>query len=110
MHRPRYDDWSFPKGKLAAGESDEEAALREVHEETGIEAKILSELPLVEYAHRSGEPKIVRYWLMAEIGGTFSSNAEVDELRWLSPKEARSLLTYARDQAVLDAAVDAADP
>ena len=59
VHRPRYDDWTFPKGKVVAGEEDEEAALREVLEETGIVAEIVRELPTVEYAHRTGRAKSV---------------------------------------------------
>ena len=107
VHRPRYDDWTFPKGKVLGGESDDEAALREVLEETGIVAEIVSELPSVEYSHRSGTPKSVRYWLMRETGGAFEPNDEVDELRWCSPTEAAAVLTYERDRAVLDAAVTA---
>jgi 8-oxo-dGTP pyrophosphatase MutT (NUDIX family) len=110
VHRPRYDDWTFPKGKVIAGERDEEAALREVREETGIDAEILRELPSVDYTHRSGAVKSVRYWLMRETGGTFDPNDEVDRLRWLPPAEAATLLTYGRDRAVLDAAVSATDP
>jgi 8-oxo-dGTP pyrophosphatase MutT (NUDIX family) len=109
VHRPRYDDWTFPKGKVIAGERDEEAALREVREETGIDAEILRELPSVDYTHRSGAAKSVRYWLMRETGGTFDPNDEVDRLRWLPPAEAATLLTYGRDRVVLDAAVSATD-
>jgi 8-oxo-dGTP diphosphatase len=110
VHRPRYDDWTFPKGKVVAGEEDEDAALREVREETGIDAEILRELPSDDYTHRSGAAKSVRYWLMRETGGTFDPNDEVDQLRWLPPAEAATLLTYERDRAVLGAAVSATDP
>lgn len=110
VHRPRYDDWTFPKGKLVEGESEEDAALREVLEETGIVAEIIGELPTVEYDHRSGTPKSVRYWLMRETGGTFDPNDEVDRLQWLPPSQAAATLTYERDRAVLDAALSATDP
>jgi len=104
VHRPRYDDWSLPKGKLDAGESFEEAALREVWEETGLGVSLGEELPPVEYVVR-GRPKRVRYWLMSvESDPGFSANDEVDELRWLSPREAASLLTYDRDKGVVEAA------
>jgi 8-oxo-dGTP diphosphatase len=105
VHRPRYDDWSLPKGKLDAGESFEEAALREVEEETGLRCRLERELPSVEYEVR-GRPKIVRYWLMAvESDPGFEPNDEVDDLRWLSPADAAALLTYDRDQGVVAAAV-----
>jgi 8-oxo-dGTP diphosphatase len=110
VHRPRYDDWTFPKGKVVAGEEDEDAALREVREETGIEAEILRELPTVEYTHRSGLAKSVRYFLMRETGGAFDPNDEVDRLQWLPPSRAADALTYERDRAVLDAAVSATEP
>ncbi len=103
-HRPRYDDWSLPKGKLDPGESFEQAALREVEEETGLVARLVRELPSVEYEVR-GRPKLVRYWLMAvEADAGFEPNDEVDELRWLSPAAAVELLTYDRDKGVVRAA------
>jgi 8-oxo-dGTP diphosphatase len=104
VHRPRYDDWSLPKGKLDAGESFEQAALREVEEETGLRCELVRELPSVEYEVRA-RPKLVRYWLMtvdSDLG--FSPNSEVDELRWLSAADAAALLTYDRDKEVLSAA------
>jgi 8-oxo-dGTP diphosphatase len=104
VHRPRYDDWSLPKGKLDEGETFEEAALREVWEETGLRCALGSELPSVHYEVR-GRPKVVRYWSMSvEDDPGFSPNDEVDELRWLSPPDAVSLLTYDRDKGVVAAA------
>jgi 8-oxo-dGTP diphosphatase len=105
VHRPRYDDWSLPKGKLDSGETFEEAALREVEEETGLRARLVRDLPSVEYAAR-GRPKLVRYWLMSvESDPGFVPNDEVDELRWLSPADASELLTYDRDKGVVAAAL-----
>ena len=104
VHRPRYDDWSLPKGKLDPGESFEEAALREVEEETGLRCRLVRELPAVRYEVR-GRPKLVRYWLMeVESDPGFVANDEVDELRWLDPADARALLSYERDRELLAAA------
>jgi 8-oxo-dGTP diphosphatase len=103
VHRPRYDDWTFPKGKLDPGESFEDAALREVEEETGVRCTLGRELPSTTYEAK-GRPKLVRYWLMApdvELG--FAPNEETDDLRWVTPGEARSLLTYDRDRELLAA-------
>ena len=101
VHRPRYDDWTLPKGKLDPGESFEQAALREVEEETGLRARVVRELPATTY--RVGRrPKVVRYWLMEVADdAAFVPNDETDELRWVSPDEALRLLTYDRDRDVL---------
>ena len=101
VHRPRYDDWSFPKGKLRDGESHEAAALREVEEETGLRCELERELPSMEYRDRHGRPKVVRYWTMRPVAGSFIPNAEVDELRWAQPDEALTLLAYERDRDLL---------
>ena len=103
VHRPRYDDWTFPKGKLDPGESFESAALREVEEETGVRCSLGRELPSSHY-EVNGRPKLVRYWLMTPQGETpFVPNDETDDLRWVAPNEARALLTYDRDRDVLSA-------
>jgi 8-oxo-dGTP diphosphatase len=98
VHRPRYDDWSLPKGKLDKGESFEDAALREVEEETGLRCTLIRELPTVRYRVR-GRPKEVRYWAMEVVEETpFAPNDEVDEVRWLEPRDALALLSYDRDR------------
>jgi len=102
VHRPKYDDWSLPKGKLDPGESSEEAALREVEEETGIRCSLGDELSPVTYADRHGRPKVVRYWAMEPVGGQFAPNHEVDEVRWVTPAGAGALLSYARDRQVTE--------
>jgi 8-oxo-dGTP pyrophosphatase MutT (NUDIX family) len=101
VHRPRYDDWSFPKGKLLPGESGEAAALREVEEETGFVCRLDDELATSEYVDGRGRPKVVRYWLMTSLSGEFVPHAEVDEVRWLPLDEAEPALTYERDREVL---------
>ena len=103
VHRPRYDDWTFPKGKLDPGESFEDAALREVEEETGLRCTLEAELPSTEYRDTKDRPKIVRYWQMeVDEDPGFVPNDEVDELRWLPMGEAAKLLTYERDSELLD--------
>lgn len=103
VHRPRYDDWSFPKGKLDPGEDDETAALREVWEETAIRAQLHDELPQVSYQDRKGRHKVVRYWTMSVIqAGDFHPSHEVDELRWLPIGKAGTLLTYEHDRKLVD--------
>ena len=102
VHRPRYDDWSLPKGKLDRGESFEDAALREVLEETGLRCRLRHELDSIRYADNKGRPKIVRYWLMdiAEDRG-FVPNEEVDALLWLEIPDAVARLTYEHDQELV---------
>ena len=103
VHRPRYDDWTLPKGKLDPGESFEEAATREVEEETGLRASLVRELPGTSY-NATGRPKVVRYWLMDVVHeGSFVPNDETDQLRWVTPEEALGLLSYDRDRDVLRA-------
>lgn len=106
VHRPHREDWSLPKGKLDAGESFEEAALREIREETGFDVVLGEELTEVRYEDHKGRPKLVRYWLMTIVGGEFTENDEVDELRWVAPNDALSLLTYENDHAVVREAAE----
>ena len=102
VHRPRYDDWTFPKGKVDPGESDEDAAVREVEEETGYRCSLELELPSTRYIDGRGRPKLVRYWLMRVVDGEFEVNNEVDQLEWLTPAAASSRLTYDRDRELAE--------
>ena len=105
VHRPRYDDWTLPKGKHEPGEDDIAAALREVREETGFHGRIERDLGVVRYTvEKQGviRPKVVRYYVMrAAAAGPFLPNDEVDELRWVTREQAAQLLSYARDREVL---------
>jgi 8-oxo-dGTP pyrophosphatase MutT (NUDIX family) len=102
VHRPRYDDWSLPKGKLDPGERWEDAALREVEEEIGLRCALGDELPPVAYTDNKGRAKVVRYWLMEGCDGSFSPNDEVDEVRWLPAPDAAALLTYPHDRELVE--------
>jgi 8-oxo-dGTP pyrophosphatase MutT (NUDIX family) len=108
IHRPKYDDWSLPKGKLDPGETHEQAAVREVREETGWQVEVGVGLGLITYEH-DGRPKRVEYWGMRAIAGGFVPNKEVDDLRWLPQDETRALLSYDRDREVLDRFVASLD-
>jgi 8-oxo-dGTP diphosphatase len=99
VHRPRYDDWSLPKGKLDPGETWEECALREVEEEVGLRCRLGDELPPVSYRDNKGRAKVVRYWLMEPLDGSgpFTPNDEVDDMRWVDVEEAAAVLSYPHD-------------
>jgi 8-oxo-dGTP diphosphatase len=104
VHRPRYDDWSLPKGKAEPGESDDETALREVAEETGYVCRLGADLGEVRYADRFGRPKVVRYWAMEPIEDHgLGPGDEVDERRWVTVADAVAVLSYDRDADILDA-------
>jgi 8-oxo-dGTP diphosphatase len=100
IHRPRYDDWSLPKGKLDAGEHVLQAAVREVAEETGLTAVVGRRSLTTRYPIPEGL-KTVDYWLMRAVGGEFEPNHEVDELRWLPVDAASALLSHEHDRAVV---------
>jgi 8-oxo-(d)GTP phosphatase len=107
IHRPRYDDWTLPKGKVDAGDADLLAtAEREVREETGLRGRLGADLGEIHYTVK-GRPKVVRYWAMeladdGSAGSTFEPNHEVDELAWLPPDEARARLVYLPDAEIVD--------
>ena len=106
VHRPRYDDWSFPKGKRDSDDDGDEAtALREVEEETGFACVLGVELRATRYRDSKGRSKLVRYWLMELPDGVngdgFVVNREVDELRWCTATEADRILTYEHDRVLL---------
>lgn len=106
VHRPRYDDWSLPKGKLDPGETAPAAAVREVAEETGFACVLGRHLSAVEYQVPAGR-KRVEYYAAQAGDGVFAPDPtedppEVDELRWLAPEVAREQLSYSHDRAVLD--------
>jgi 8-oxo-dGTP diphosphatase len=109
IHRPRYMDWSLPKGKLDPGEGWLEAALREVEEETGFRCRAGEELSPVGYLDRKGRSKLVRYWLMEPLAGGFEPHDEVDEIRWLSPGDAEEQLTYEHDRELVREALARGD-
>lgn len=108
IRRPRYGDWTLPKGKRKRGETALEAALREVAEETGQRAR--PGLPLGASRYQfAGRDKVVEYWAMEALGGDFVAGDEVDEVRWLPAAEAEALLSYARDREILRRFVDLGD-
>jgi polyphosphate kinase len=112
VHRPRYDDWSLPKGKLDSGESWATAAIREIHEETGVTVRLGRELSTTRYTDRDGRPKTVRWWLATPVDGRPAdrpADREIDAARWATTSEARALLTYDADVELLDEALRHAD-
>jgi 8-oxo-dGTP diphosphatase len=99
IHRPKYDDWSFPKGKLEEGESFEDAALREVEEESGWRCEIRTELEPTRYTDDKGREKVVRWWeMIARERGSWQANDEVDDVAWVPLSEVDSYLTYELDR------------
>ena len=101
VHRPRYDDWSLPKGKLLPDEHAADGALREVEEETGYQCELRWELAETRYKDGQGRHKRVRYYAMRPLAGEFRAGKEVDAIRWASPAAAPQLLSYPRDAAVV---------
>jgi 8-oxo-dGTP pyrophosphatase MutT (NUDIX family) len=102
VHRPAYDDWTFPKGKLLRGETEEEAAVREVEEETGLRCQLGREVGTTSYRDPQGRQKTARYWEMAPIEGELAATNEVDEARWVPLEDAADMLTHARDRELLE--------
>lgn len=105
VHRQRYDDWSLPKGKAKPGESDEECALREIEEETGLRCRLGAELTTTMHLDAEGRPKRVRWWLMEPLAGAFEPSDEIDDLQWVDAGAAASLLSYERDAALVEEAL-----
>ncbi|GAA2387144.1 NUDIX hydrolase [Streptomyces glaucosporus] len=109
VHRPRWDDWSHPKGKCRKGEGALVAAVREVREETGMDCRPGAMLSTVRYAVK-GVPKEVHYWEAEATGGAFEPGDEVDRLLWLPPGEARERLTREQDRELVDALLTVLPP
>jgi 8-oxo-dGTP diphosphatase len=102
VHRPKYDDWSLPKGKRDPAETDEQCAVREVEEETGFRCHLDAELLPTAYPDARGRQKVVRYWSMSVVSERpFVPGHEIDELRWISVDDAAALLSYERDFEVV---------
>jgi 8-oxo-dGTP diphosphatase len=102
VHRAAYDDWSLPKGKLHRGETEAQAALREVQEETGLRCRLGREVGTTAYLDPKRRPKTVRYWEMTPTDGILGPANEVDDARWVPLGEAPMLLTYEHDRRLLD--------
>ena len=103
VHRPRYDDWTLPKGKCNPGESDEACALREVEEETGLVCELGEVVAVCDYKDRAGRPKRVRYFAMTpREGAEAAPQNEVDAVRWLTRRRAIGTLTYERDREIVE--------
>ncbi|MCT9077192.1 NUDIX hydrolase [Streptomyces fulvoviolaceus] len=105
VYRPKWADWSWPKGKLKRGEALEAAAHREVLEETGYTCRLGTRLPSSRYTDHLGRLKEVSYWVADVTGGAFEPNDEVSDLVWLTPDEARERLTQERDRELIAAAL-----
>lgn len=101
IHRPRRQDWTFPKGKVKPGETWQTCALREVEEETGLRCRLGSELPSTFHVDHKGRLKVVRYWAMHPVSGTARPRNEVDAVRWVHLDVAARVLTYERDRTLL---------
>jgi 8-oxo-dGTP pyrophosphatase MutT (NUDIX family) len=105
IHRARYDDWTLPKGKLRPGERWQEAAVREVAEETGYQAQVIGAAGSVRYTVR-GVPKVVRFWHMGPLGASeFRPSEEVAEIQWLAVDEAIRRLTYPKERDLVQRAI-----
>ena len=101
IHRPVYDDWTLPKGKVEPDETPEDCALREVREETGFKCELVRPFGCTAYVDRRGRDKMACYWVMQVLGGRFRPGIEVDKLVWLSVDQAVKRLTYSRDKTLL---------
>jgi 8-oxo-dGTP pyrophosphatase MutT (NUDIX family) len=101
VHRPGYNDWTLPKGKVEPNETPEDCAVREVKEETGLRCEIVRPLGCTAYVDRRGRSKVACYWIMESRSGRFRPTVEVDKLAWLTLDEAVDRLTYDRDKQLI---------
>ncbi len=101
VHRPAYDDWTLPKGKVDSDETPEQCALREVKEETGFRCELGRPVGCTAYVDRRGRNKVACYWVMEVISGRFRPGGEVDRMLWLPLTDAVKRLTYERDKALI---------
>jgi 8-oxo-dGTP diphosphatase len=101
IHRPAYDDWTLPKGKVEPDETAEDCALREVREETGFKCELVRPLGCTAYVDRRGRDKVACYWVMEVRSGRFRPGIEVDKLVWLPIAQAVKRLTYGRDKTLV---------
>ena len=101
VHRPRYGDWTFPKGKVEDDESLLECACREVWEEAGVTPLVGCYLGRISYTQRTGQPKVVDYWAMRAEGLTFVPSAEVDRIRWVDESSLTALVAYATERKLV---------
>jgi 8-oxo-dGTP pyrophosphatase MutT (NUDIX family) len=101
VHRPAYDDWTLPKGKVDTDETSEECALREVREETGFRCELKRPVGCTAYVDRRGRNKVACYWVMEVVSGKFRPGGEVDRMVWLPVEEAVRRLTYDRDKTLI---------
>ena len=106
IHRPRYDDWSLPKGKVDPGEAHPVTAVREIREETGFHSRLGRRLAVISYPVEDTVKRVV-YWAAGAHAGEFLANEEVDELLWLAPEEAMKRLQYPHDRKVLRGSIRA---
>lgn len=102
VHRPKYDDWGFPKGRLDPGESLLQCAIREVEEETGITARVGRKLPQVVYVKPNGKHKKVAFWAMTALAGSFTPNSEIDKVKWVPLAKVAKRLTYKADRRLIE--------
>jgi len=111
IHRPKYDDWTFPKGKLEEGETHEQAAVRELEEESGWRGDLGAELEPSRYKDGQGRDKVVRWWeVWVRERQPWEPNGEVDDFMWVPLSEVDSFLTHETDRKVAEEVRTAQNP